>query len=519
MSDTRFSRRYFFYGSLLAGAIPAGGFGSTPSLKQAGFKSVLDKLNVAGIGFGNRGAEDLATVATSENIVALCDVNEEYAARVFARYDKAPRYKDFRKMIEKEGSNIDAVVIGTPDHSHAAISLFAMQHGKHVYCEKPLTRTVWEARLLRDAAAKYKVATQMGNQGYSHEGTRTAAEIFWAGDIGVVKEVHAWTGGIYIGGDNVQSEPPAEPVPAALDWDLWLATAATRPYNHNEFRLWRAYLDFGTGGSLGDWLVHCLGPANLALKLSETSPISVECVEIKGVSKWTWPTNSHLKYEFPARAGMPPVTIHVYQNIRGDAPYPPGMADDERLLPREDNLTDRGRYAPPEPARERAIQTGAGRGLPGGAGRAGAPAIPGAPAGAAPAGRGVAPSRQVDRTRVPGNGALFVGDKGYMATCDRGEGVWLLPASRWAEYKLPPQILPRSVSHQQDWVRACKGGQPGCSNFDIAVPYIEWLILGRVALLVPNKKLMWDAKNMRLDNAEANNYLKPYVRKGWEMKL
>jgi hypothetical protein len=216
---------------------------------------------------------------------------------------------------------------------------------------------------------------------------------------------------------------------------------------------------------------------------------------------------------------MPPVTIHVYQNLRGDAPYPPGMADDERLLPRENNLADRGRNAPPEPTSERAPQTGAGRGMPGGAGRAGAPAIPGAPAGVAPAGRGVAPSRPVDRTRVPGNGALFVGDKGYMATCDRGEGVWLLPASRWAEYKLPPQILPRSVSHQQDWVRACKGGQPGCSNFNIAVPYIEWLILGRVALLVPNKKLMWDAKNMRFDKAEANNYLKPYVRKGWEMKL
>jgi len=509
MIDTRFTRRHFFYGSLLAGAIPAGGFGSEPSLKAAGFKSVLDKLNVAGIGFGNRGADDLANVATSENIVALCDVNQDYAARVFARYDKAPRYKDFRVMLEKEGSNIDAVIIGTPDHSHAYIGLYAMQHGKHVYCEKPLTRTVWEARLMREAAAKYKVATQMGNQGYSHEGTRVAAEIFWSGDIGTVKEVHAWTGGIYIGGDNVQSEPPVEPVPAALDWDLWLATAATRPYNHDEFRLWRAYLDFGTGGSLGDWLVHCLGPANLALKLIETSPISVECVEIKGVSKWTWPTNSHLKYEFGARGAMPPVTVHVYQNVRGDVPYPEGMAADERLLPRENNLAERGRPAPPDPTRERAVTQ------PAAAGRGPVPGAPGAPA----AGRGGPPAGPVDRTRVPGNGALFVGDKGYMATCDRGEGVWLLPASRWAEYKLPPQILPRSVSHQQDWVRACKGGQPGVSNFDVAVPYIEWLILGRVALLVPNTKLLWDPKNMRFDNTEANNYLKPYVRKGWEMKL
>jgi hypothetical protein len=520
----QFSRRYFFFGSLLAGAVPTGGFGSTPSLSAVGFKSVLDKLNVAGIGVGNRGGEDIDTIATSENIIAICDVNDVYAGPVFKRHEKAKRYKDFRKMIETEGANLDGVVIGTPDHSHAAIGLFAMQHGKHVYCEKPLTRTVWEARLMRDAAHKYNVATQMGNQGYSHEGTRVAAEILWAGDIGTVKEVHAWTGGIYIGGDNVQSEPPEQPVPEGLDWDLWLATAATRPYNQNEFRLWRAYQDFGTGGSLGDWLVHCLGPANLALKLGEVPPTSVECVEIKGVSKWTWPTNSHLKFEFPARAGMPPVTVHVHQNLRGDAPYPAGMADDERLLPRGNNLAERGRNAPPDPRRERGAGFGAAPG-----GRAGAPGAPGAqaarggaPAGAPQAGRGGGMPGQggpVDRTRVPGNGALFIGDKGHMATCDRGEGVWLLPASRWAEYKLPPQILPRSVSHQLDWVRACKGGQPGCSNFDIAVPYIEWLILGAVALRVPNTKLMWDAKNMKFDNAEANKYLRPFMRKGWEFKL
>ncbi len=509
MDDVRFSRRYFFYGSLLAGAVPAAGFGSEPSLKAAGFKSVLDKLNVAGIGVGGRGGEDVGTVATSENIVALCDVNQEYAARTFTRYPKAKQYKDYRKMIETEGSNIDAVVIGTPDHSHALIGVFAMQHGKHVYCEKPLTRTVWEARLMRDAAKKYNVATQMGNQGYSHEAIRTAAEIVWSGEIGAVKEVHAWTGGIYIGGDNIQSEPPAEPVPAGLDWDLWLACAPDTSYTRDRFRLWRAYMDFGTGGSLGDWLVHNLGSVNMALKLGEVAPISVECVEVKGTSKWTWPTNSHIKYEFPARGGLPPVTVHAYQNMRGTVEYPAGMAPEEQLLPPMNNLAERGRYAPPEPGRERMPGAAAGRGGPG------------APAGAAQAGRGGGrgPTGPVDRSRVPGNGALFVGEKGHMATVARGEGVWLLPASRWAEYKLPPQILPRSVSHQQDWVRACKGGLPGCSNFDIAVPYIEWLILGACALRIPNTKLMWDAKNMKFDNADANRYLRPYMRKGWEFKL
>jgi len=503
MSDTQFSRRHFFYGSLLAGAVPAAGFGSTPSLKAAGFKSVLDKLNVAAIGIGNRGGDDIGTMATSENIVALCDVNFDYAAHVFTRYPKAKQYKDYRKMFDAQGKDFDGVVIGTPDHSHAMLGVYAMQHGKHVYCEKPLTRTVWEARLMREAAHKYGVATQMGNQGYSHEAIRTAAEIVWSGDIGAVKEAHAWTGGIYIGGDNIQSEPVAEPIPAALDWELWQACAPQTAYTKDRFRLWRAYKDFGTGGSLGDWLVHNLGPVNLALKLSEAPPISVECVEVKGQSKWTWPTNSHLRYEFPARAGMPACTVHVYQNMRGAVEYPAGMAADERLLPGMDNLAERGRNSAPEPTRERAPSAGAQ------GGRAGGP----------PAGRGAMPARPVDRSAVPGNGALFVGEKGYMATVARGEGVWLLPASRWADYKLPPQILPRSVSHQQDWVRACKGGLPGCSNFDIAVPYIEWLILGACALRVPNTKLKWDAKNMRFDNAEANKFLHPYMRKGWEFKL
>jgi hypothetical protein len=429
-------------------------------------------------------------------------------------------------MIETEGKNIDGVVIATPDHGHTPVALFCMQHGKHIYCEKPLTRTVWEARLLRNAAAKYRVVTQMGNQGFSHEGTRTAAEILWSGDIGQVKEVHAWTGSIYAGGDGVQTAPADTPIPPTLDWDLWLATAATRPYNPAMFRQWRAYLDFGTGGSLGDWLVHCLGPAHIALQLHLAPPISVECVTVEGKSQWTWPTNSHLQYEFPARGGMPPVTIHVYQNMRGDFKNPEGMAENEPLLPRAENLVERGRYAPPEPGRGGRAGVPAAPGAPGGRGPA--PGAPGGRAGApgaAQAGRGPgqgSPAGMAGRggaPRVPGNGAVFVGDKGYMATTSRGEGVWLLPASRWAEYTLPPQVLPRSVNHQMDWVRACKGGQTGCSSFDIAVPYIEWLILGAVALRVPGK-LMWDAKNMRFsNNAEANRYLRPNIRKGWELKL
>jgi hypothetical protein len=248
VSDNRFSRRYFFYGTLLAGAVPRGGYGSAPSLPALGFKSYNQKLNIAAIGIGTRGPQILRGVAGTENIVALCDVDDVKAAPTFKAYEKAKRYKDFRKMIETEGKNIDAVMIATPDQAHTPTALFCMQHGKHVYCEKPLTRTVWEARLLRDAAAKYKVATQMGNQGYSHEGTRTCAEILWAGDIGDVREVHAWTGLIYGGGAGLQTAPPEEKVPDTLDWDLWLSSAAMRPYSPMMENQWRSFFDFGTGG-------------------------------------------------------------------------------------------------------------------------------------------------------------------------------------------------------------------------------------------------------------------------------
>ena len=156
-------------------------------------------------------------------------MDEERSARGFAQYPKAKKYKDYRKMFEKEGKNIDAVMIATPDHMHTPIALLAMQHGKHVYCEKPLTRTPWESQLLADAAAKYKVATQMGNQGWNHEGTKTACEILWSGEIGEVKELHAWTGGIYGGQPNLPATgPEATPVPATLDWDLWLGCAEPR---------------------------------------------------------------------------------------------------------------------------------------------------------------------------------------------------------------------------------------------------------------------------------------------------
>ena len=189
-----FTRRHFFFGSLLAGAVPAAGFGSSPNLKMLGFKSPNEKLNIASIGAGGKARSSINICSNAkENIVALCDPDGASAKAMFEKFDKAPRYTDFRQMFDKEGKNIDAVIVATPDFKHAICSTWAMERGKHVYCQKPLTRTIWEARLLTHLAAKYKVATQMGNQGYSNEGTRQCAEMIWDGAIGNVTEVRAWT--------------------------------------------------------------------------------------------------------------------------------------------------------------------------------------------------------------------------------------------------------------------------------------------------------------------------------------
>src|SRR3954466_13903048 len=219
MSQDGVSRRHFFYGSLLAGAVPLAGYGSVPSLRALGYKPFYDKLNVASIGCGGQGGVDLNDAARTENIVALCDVDDARAAANYKKFEKAPKYKDFRVMLDKEGKNIDAVTIGVPDFMHATVALACMQRGKHVYVEKPLTRTVWESRLLQEAAAKYKVATQMGNQGFSHECTRVAAEIVWSGEIGDVTEAHiSVTPGTHPTG--LKEPPQAEAIPSTLDWEL-----------------------------------------------------------------------------------------------------------------------------------------------------------------------------------------------------------------------------------------------------------------------------------------------------------
>jgi predicted dehydrogenase len=496
------TRRHFFYGTLLAGAIER----TTVSLKAAGYKSPNEKLNVASIGAGGRAASDIGGVAPTENIVALADPDERNAANTFNRYEKATKHKDFRVMLDKQ-KDIDAVIVATPDHMHACAAMWAIERGKHVYVEKPLTRTIWEARLLTEAAAKHKVATQMGNQGYSNEGARIAAEIIWSGEIGNVTEVHAWTNRP-IWPQGLTEIPPAAAPPPTLDWDLWLGVAKDRPFasgsGNNPNRgfycpfNWRGFYDFGCG-ALGDMACHILGAPNMALQL--TAPTSVECLSKEGTSPFMFPRKSVTRFEFPARGAMPALKLFWYDAQTGAAYRPKGIPEEEPLIGGAGAFGARG-------------QAFTGGGAVGDAPPAAAPPA-NAPAGArgGRGGRGGGGGGGGGQT----NGAVFIGEKGILTTDTYGANVRLLPEARMKEYKLPPQYLTRSPGHYRDWIRACKGGAPACSNFATAGPFTEWIVMGVIAVRVEGK-LDWNAAQMKFTNsAEANRHVKPEIRKGWSI--
>ncbi|MBI5086887.1 MAG: Gfo/Idh/MocA family oxidoreductase [Acidobacteria bacterium] len=517
------SRRHFFYGALMAGAVPTAGFGSAPSLKFMGYKSPNEKLNFAAIGSGGQGASNLGAAAPTENVVALCDVDDLRAASTYKRFPDAPRFRDFRKMLDKEGKNIDAVIVATPDHMHAFAAMWCMERGKSVYVQKPLVRTVWEARQLRAAAAKYKVATQMGNQGYSNEGTRQCAEMIWNGDIGGVTEVHAWSDRP-LWPQGLTEIPKEEPVPSTLDWDLWLGVAEKRPYTgggqkepdrwggffYQPFN-WRGFYDFGCG-ALGDMACHILGAPNMALHLSKRKVIGVECIKKEGPSPFMFPKASVIRFDFAAYGNMPALKIFWYDGLK-ENPKVAGVPE--------------GEWIGDPPMAMRAASPG-GQGGPGGGRGQGAPGG----AGARPAGHDFrSPGRVFNwdefqamkapdvKLRFPTpDGSLFVGDKGMLTTGTYGDVTRLIPVEKMKDYRMPAPLLTRSPGHMRDFIRACKGGDAACSNFDVAAPFVEWMLLGVIALRHEGK-LEYDPDKMRItNNSEANKLLKPVFRKGWEMR-
>ncbi|MBN1845822.1 MAG: Gfo/Idh/MocA family oxidoreductase [Sedimentisphaerales bacterium] len=447
-TNRRISRRDFLGGSAAA----AMAFTIVPShvLGANGNTAPSGKLNVAGVGVGGMGKNNVRA-CNSENIVALCDVDEAYAGSVFNEYPKAKKYTDFRKMLEQQ-KEIDAVIVATPDHTHAVVAMTAMQMGKHVYVQKPMTHNVWEARMLTKAARKYKVATQMGNQGHSGEGCRLIYEWINAGVIGEVREVHAftnrpiWPQGI----DRPQDTPP---VPETLDWDLWLGPAPMRPYNpaYLPFR-WRGWWDYGTG-ALGDMGCHVLDPVFFALKLKYPERVIASSTP---VNDETAPLASIVRFEYPAREGMPPVKIDWY--------------DGKLLPPRPEEL---------EPGR---------------------------------------------RMGNGSSGVIFIGSKGKIMCGEYGDSPRLLPESRMREFSrnMPDKTVPRiDGSHEQDWIQACKGGRPACSNFDYSGPLTEMIVMGNLAIRTENKneKLEWDGENMKVTNIkDANKFVRREYRKGWSLE-
>jgi predicted dehydrogenase len=290
-----------------------------------------EKLNIAGIGIGGRGEGDLDE-CRSENIVALCDVDEAHAARVFKKYPKAKKWTDFRKMLDEQ-KDIDAVVIATPDHLHAVVAMAAIKRGKHVYCEKPLAHCIWECRQLTLAAREAKVATQLGNQGQATESNRLVSEIIWDGALGTVREVHSWCNR-YISPRGIDRPKETPPAPATLNWDLWLGPAKYRPYNPAYLPFsWRGWWDFGTG-VLGDIGCHQLDPVFRALKLGY--PTTLEACS-SGVNAETAPLSSIVRYGFPAREDMPPLTLTWYDG--GLMPQRPAELEEGRKFGEaDDNL-------------------------------------------------------------------------------------------------------------------------------------------------------------------------------------
>jgi predicted dehydrogenase len=475
------SRREFLRNS----AITAAGFIILPRhvLGGKGFIAPSDRLVVAGVGAGGKGESDIANFFKTGkvDIGFLCDVDDRRAATSVKNFPKAKYYKDWRELFDKEAKNIDAVSISTPDHNHAVITLAAMQLGKHVYTQKPLTHDIYEARVLTDAAKKYKVVTQMGNQGASGDGVRQLMEWYNAGVIGKVHTVYCWTDRP-VWPQGIPWPTEKTEVPAGLDWNLWLGTAPYKDYVPKLVPFnWRGWWDYGTG-ALGDMGCHIVEPAFRVLNLKYATGVqasvgSVYVDEFKrGYFPESCPPSSHVILDFPATSNTDnPITVHWMDG--GIQPERP-----EELLPNE--------------------QFGDG-----------------------------------------GNGALFIGTKGKMMCSTYGADPRLLPTSKTEQVKVA-QTIPRvpggADGHYAQWVEACIAG-PGkkevSSPFEIAGPLTEALLMANLAIRgydlrtprangkgfdYPGRylKLLWDNKNMKVTNLDVvNQFVKREYPQGYSLNL
>ena len=423
---------------------------------QEGAKTPNNKVRLAVIGCGGQGGADLGGMA-DEDIVALCDVDDRRAADSFGKFPKARRFKDFRKMFDAMSNDIDAVLVATPDHTHAVATLAAIGHGKHVYCEKPLAHSIGEVRAMRKAALEKNVITQVGNQGHSSESIRVFCEMVWSGAIGKVSEIHAGCDAfkdVYCQTRHqqmLQTEKP--PVPSELDWDLWLGPLTDRPYHSAYLPFnWRGFSAFGSG-CIGDWVCHVLDPSFWALDLGLPTAITAETkgYDPKKHAEF-YPQGARITFEFPAKGDRGPVKIIWH--------------DGDFSIPQPEELTKENRT-------------------------------------------------------VIGNGAVVIGDQGKIMHGSHGAGgCRLIPEARMKDFKMPEKSIVRVKGghHQNDWLDAIRANRQAGSNFEYGGALSEIGLLGMIAIRRSGTRLEWDAEQMKFTNDdEANQFITPTFRQGWSI--
>jgi predicted dehydrogenase len=466
----RISRRR----ALQAGAAGTLGYLFTgPAFSVSRALGANDKLRVAGIGIGGKGSSDIDQAGDVMEVVALCDIDDGRMAAKAKKWPKAKTFFDYRKLIDQMAKEIDAAVVSTPDHHHAPASILAMKAGKHVYCQKPLTHTPFEARLMREVATKQKVCTQMGNQGSALNGLRRAVELVRAGTIGAVKEAYVWTNRpfkYWKQSPDIVARPADTPEPPkSIHWEEWIGPAPFRPYAVRADKKpayhphdWRGYWDFGTG-ALGDMACHTANMAFRALRLGAPTAVVAEAAEINAE---TYPAWAKIRYIFPARGEMAGCTLHWYE----------GAKDGKRVLP-------------PAELFEKLLKPG---------------------------------------ETLADSGSLLIGDKGTLfSPSDYGAQFRLTPEKDFAGIQTTkPEKGPAGTDGNNDqfmkreWADAIRAGKPelASSNFDYAAQLTETMLLGNIAVRFAGQRLEWDAEKLRFSNSEAATKLvsKEY-RKGWDL--
>ena len=460
---SRLNRRRFLQTGTAAGL---GYLFTGPAFSVAKAFGANDRLRFAAIGTGGKGRSDIEQAAGFGEVVAICDVDEsaKHLGWAATKWPQARKVFDFRKLFEARAlANIDAFTISTPDHTHALPAAMAIRAKKHVYVQKPLTRTVFEAHHLRKLAAAHGVCTQMGNQGTAAHGLRRAVELVQAGEIGPVQEVHVWTNRpIWPQAPQVTDQKPPKPAPKpkGVHWDEFLGPAADRPYTAGIHPFaWRGYWDFGTG-AIGDMACHTANMAFMALKLGHPDHAAAEAGDVNPL---TCPSYAHVTLKFPARGDMPPVTLHWYE----------GKKDGQKVLP------------PPELVAKALKVAG--------------------------------------RDKLVESGSILVGAKGIAySPDDYGSDVYFETGVR-ANDSTKPEKLPANgggdTGQKKEWVEAIKAGDPkkALSNFDYASMLTAAFLLGNVAIRT-GKAFAFDGETLTASGSpEAAQYIKAEYRKGWDL--